>query len=88
VEAAMKTVLTVTEVNQDFSKAQRAVANGPVIITHRGEPSLVLMSYKAFQAKSEKTRNLLERLHLPGVEDIEFDPPQLSGPSVKPADFE
>jgi prevent-host-death family protein len=87
VEAAVKTVLTVTEVNQDFTKAQRAVANGPVIITHRGEPSLVLMSYKAFQAKAQTTPGILERLHVRGVEDIEFDPPLLSGSSLKPADF-
>jgi prevent-host-death family protein len=84
----MKTVLTVTEVNQDFTKAQRAVANGPVIITHRGEPSLVLMSYKTFQATTEKTQSLIERLYVSGVEDIEFDPQPLSGPSVKPADFD
>jgi prevent-host-death family protein len=84
----MKTVLTVTEVNQDFTKAQRAVASGPVVITHRGEPSLVLMSYKAFQATTEKTLSLIELLHVPGVEDIDFDPPTLTGSSLKPVDFD
>jgi prevent-host-death family protein len=47
-----KNMLTVTEVNQDFARAQRAVAKGPLIITNRGEPSLVLMTYKTYRRKS------------------------------------
>jgi prevent-host-death family protein len=83
----VKTVLTVSEVNQDFARAQRAVAKGPVIITYRGEPSLVLMTYKSFQAKTSTGPTLLERLHVDGVDDIKFEPPRLLDGSMKAADF-
>ncbi len=82
-----KTVLTVSEVNQDFTKAQRAVKDGPVVITHRGEPSLVLMTYKAYIAKTSQGPSLRERLHVPGVEDIAFDPQPLPDGMITPAKF-
>lgn len=83
-----KTVMTVTEVNQDFSRAQRAVGRGPVVITHRGEPAYVLMSYKTYVSKSgRQTDNLLERLHVDGLEDIDVDFPALGDGSLKPADL-
>jgi prevent-host-death family protein len=81
-----KSVMTVSDVNQDFSKAQRAVGNGPVVITHRGEPSLVLMSYKDYQ--SSKGKSLLDRLNVPEVEDIDVEFPRLNDTSVKPARFD
>jgi PHD/YefM family antitoxin component YafN of YafNO toxin-antitoxin module len=36
------------EVNHDVSKAKKAAQAGPVIITDRGKPSHVLMTYSEF----------------------------------------
>jgi prevent-host-death family protein len=83
-----KTIFTVSEVNQDFARAQRAVGSGHVIITHRGEPSLVLMSYKSYKARNRKAPSLMDRLHVAGVEDIDFDLAALPDGSVKPATFD
>jgi prevent-host-death family protein len=83
-----KNMLTVTEVNQDFARAQRAVAKGPLIITNRGEPSLVLMTYKAYRAQKQMEPSLLKRLHVPGAEDIEVDFPVLANGSTRPATFD
>jgi prevent-host-death family protein len=71
-------VLTVTQVNQNFSRARKAVENGPVIITDRGEPAMVLMSYETYQSrdKASSQQSLFERLHVPGVEDIELELPE------------
>ncbi len=82
-----KNMLTVTEVNQDFARAQRAVAKGPLIITNRGEPSLVLMTYKAYKARKQKQGSLLKRLQVPGVEDVQCDIPTLPDGSIRPASF-
>jgi len=80
------TKLTVTEVNQNFSRARNALRDGPVIITERGEPAFVLMTYDAFRQRQEGAPTLLERIDLPGTEDVDFDPPRL-GPSFRPADL-
>lgn len=79
--------LTVTEVNQNFSRARNALAEGPVIITERGEPAFVLMTYDAFKERQGGRASLLQRIDLPGTEDIDFDPPRL-GPGFRPADLD
>jgi prevent-host-death family protein len=79
--------LTVTEVNQNFSRARNALANGPVVITERGEPAFVLMTYEDYKQRQEGRPTLLERIDLPGTEAIDFDPPRL-GPGFRPADLD
>jgi prevent-host-death family protein len=71
--------ITAREFNQDVSAAKRAADKGPVIITNRGEPAYVLMSHKAYGKLSgaEPKKTLREMLAMPGVEDIEFDPPRI-----------
>jgi prevent-host-death family protein len=81
------TKLTVTEVNQNFSRARHALAEGPVIITERGEPAFVLMTYEAFRQRQEGRPTLLQRIDLPGTEDIDFEPPRL-GPGFRPAELD
>jgi prevent-host-death family protein len=41
--------MTSREANQDFSRAKREAKSGPVIITERGRPTNVLMSYAELQ---------------------------------------
>jgi phage-related baseplate assembly protein len=79
--------LTVSEVNQDFTRAQRAVAKGPLIITTHGEPSLVLMTYQAYLGRVRRKPGLVDRLHVHGVEDVDFHAPPLAG-TVTPAQFD
>jgi prevent-host-death family protein len=79
--------LTVTDVNQNFSRARRAVLDGPVIITERGEPALVLMTWESFRAREALRPTLLERLDVPGTEDIDFEPQRSAAP-FRPADLD
>ena len=65
------------EFTRDVSAAKKAAATGPVFITDRGEPAHVLLSIEEYRKLSHQEKNLLELLALPGVEDIEFDPPRL-----------
>ncbi|MBB4953253.1 prevent-host-death family protein [Agrobacterium vitis] len=68
--------LTSRELNQDVSRAKRAAETGPVIITDRGQPSHVLMTYDEFQRLSGRRRNLVDALSMPGLSTIEFDTPR------------
>lgn len=68
------TSLSSRELNHDVSRAKKAAQNGPVIITDRGKPSHVLMTYGEFERLTGKHRNLVDALSMPGLSDIDFDP--------------
>lgn len=70
------TTLSSRELNHDVSSAKRAAQNGPVIITDRGKPSHVLLTYEEFERLAGKRRSLVVALSMPGLSDIEFDPPR------------
>ncbi|TWF43443.1 type II toxin-antitoxin system Phd/YefM family antitoxin [Neorhizobium alkalisoli] len=70
------TSLTSRELNHDVSKAKKAAEDGPVVITDRGRPSHVLMTYEQFERLTGKRRNLIEALSMPGLSGIDFDPPR------------
>ena len=71
------TTMTSREFNQDTGRAKREAETVPVIITDRGQPSHVLMSYAAFQRLSGTGKSLWDALacDIPGIEDIELDIP-------------
>lgn len=71
------TTLSSRELNQDIGRAKRAALEGPVFITDRGTPAHVLLSYEEYQRLTGDRRTLLEALSMPGMEDIDFDPPKL-----------
>jgi len=67
-------ILSSRELNHDVSSAKKAAQNGPVIITDRGRPSHVLMTYDEFKRLTGKCRNLADTLSMPGLSEIEFSP--------------
>jgi prevent-host-death family protein len=69
------------EFNQDVSRAKRGADEGPVVITDRGEPAYVLLSYQRYRALLGPRASLRDSLMQSGGDEIEFDPPQL-GPSI------
>ena len=48
------TTLSSRELNHDVSSAKKAAQKGPVVITDRGRPSHVLMTYDEFQRLTGK----------------------------------
>jgi len=70
------TTLSSRELNHDVSSAKKAAQKGPVVITDRGKPSHVLMTYAEFQRLTGRRRSLVEALAMPGLSDIDFDPPR------------
>jgi prevent-host-death family protein len=80
-------LLSITQVNQNFSRARKAIADGPVVITDRGEPAMVLMSYADYKARMVDKRTLLERIDVPGTEGINLEIPSRTSGGFEPADF-
>ncbi|MCO6188280.1 type II toxin-antitoxin system prevent-host-death family antitoxin [Rhizobium sp. L1K21] len=68
------TTLTSRNLNQDVSKAKKAAQNGPVVITDRGKPAHVLMTYADFERMSGKNRTLIEALSMRGLSEIDLSP--------------
>lgn len=71
------TTLSSRELNQDIGRAKREAKQGPVFITDRGKPAHVLLSIEDYRRLTGKRRTLGEALAMPGVADIDFDPPRL-----------
>jgi len=80
------TTLSSREFNQDTSRAKKAASEGPVFITDRGKPAHVLLSIEEYQRLTGGHRKIADALAMPGLADIEFDPPRLNI-GIRPADF-
>lgn len=68
--------LTSRELNHDVGRAKKAAEAGPVVITDRGRPSHVLMTYGEFERLTGKRHNLVDALSMPSLSSIDFDPPR------------
>ena len=79
--------MTSREFNQDTSAAKRAALQQPVVITDRGTPAHVLLSYEAY-AKLISQQNIIDALACPAAAEIDFDPPKLQSNIFRPAEFE
>ena len=78
----MTTIFSSRELNQDLGRAKKAALDGPVVITDRGKPAHVLLSYADYQRLTDKPRTLLQALDMdmPGIGstgNTAFDPPTL-----------
>jgi len=70
------TTLSSREFNQDTSRAKKAAAEGPVFITDRGRPAHVLISIAEYRRLTGGRRSIVEALSMPGLGDVEFEPPR------------
>jgi prevent-host-death family protein len=81
------TTLSSREFNQDTSRAKKAAQSGPVIITDRGRPSHVLLTIEEYQRVTHSHVGIVELLGMPGIADIDFEPPRLNTDLHRPADL-
>jgi prevent-host-death family protein len=66
------TTVPARDFNRDVSAAKRAAADGPVIITDRGEPSHVLLTIEDYRRLTAADRSIIDWLSMD--EDVEFEP--------------
>lgn len=81
------TTLSSREFNQDASRAKQASKRGPVFITDRGRPAHVLLTIEEYQKITDKRESIVDLLAMPEGDEIEFEPPRLSGSLHRLADF-
>ena len=81
------TTFSSREFNQDTGRAKTAARRGPVIITDRGEPSHVLLTFQDYRKLTETEANIADLLAHPQSAEMVFDPPRLGGDWLRPADL-
>ncbi len=70
------TTMTSREFNQDSGRAKKAAYSGPVIITDRGRPEHVLLSYEEFRKLSGSKPSIIELLSMPEGADLDIEFPR------------
>lgn len=73
------------EFNQDIGSAKRKSVLDPVMITDRGKPTHVLLSYTAYQNMLAAQPTVIDLLSL--EHEMDFEPSKVSITS-KPVDFD
>ncbi len=63
---------TSREFNQDTARAKREAANGPVFITDRGQPSLVLLSHTQYEKLMKPEQSIRKLFADPDAADIDL----------------
>lgn len=72
--------------NQDTGSAKKMALVGPVVITHKGEPSHVLLSYAHFKKLVNRPQRLSDMLSMGDADLGDFQPQALRG-SVASVEF-
>ena len=67
------TTLSSRQFNQDSSRAKKAAADGPVIITDRGQPAHVLLTFEAYKKITRVNSKIADLLAMPGLDQMELD---------------
>lgn len=69
------TTLSSRELNHDIGRAKKAALTGPVVITDRGRPAHVLLSFDEYRRLTQQHRTIADALAMPGIDEIDFSPP-------------
>lgn len=77
--------ISARDLNQDVSAAKRAAKDGPVVITDRGDPAFVLMTYADYR-RIVGGPSIRETLRMKEDVDIEFEP-VISRDLARPAEL-
>ena len=70
------TTLSSRDFNQQVNRAKKAAKHGPVVITDRGKPAHVLLSFVDYQRLTDGRPKIADLLAMPGIETVELDLPR------------
>ena len=80
------TTLSSREFQQNANRAQKAARRGPVVITNRGRPVQVLLSYDDYVRMAGEGRSLVDSLAMSGLSGIRLTFPRRPA-AARPADL-
>lgn len=83
----MPVTFTSRDFNRDPGGIKRAALSGPVFITDRNKPSLVVLAIKDYERLTGRGASLFDLLTPGGDQDFDFEPPK-AGITARPADFD
>lgn len=83
----MTTTVTSKELNQQSSIVQRRAQHEHVIVTNRGKPDLVILSYAEYQ-RITGGKSILDALFSPEVADIDITFPREPMIVARPVTFD
>lgn len=63
--------------NQSINQAKKAALIQPVVVTDRGQPAHVLLSYAQYQQLIKQPQGVMEALAMQEASDLEFEPVKL-----------
>lgn len=76
------------EFNRDSGKAKRAATDGPVVVTERGEPSHVLLTWADYLAAIGAGSSIGDLLGDPASADVDLPLPDRTPSTRQPVDLE
>lgn len=82
----MSATFTSREFNRDPGGIKRAALSGPVFITDRNKPSLVVLAIKDYERLAGCGASLLDLLMPGDDQDFDFEPPK-AAPGARAAEF-
>ena len=80
------TTFSSRQFNQDAGKAKKAAKAGPVIITDRGRPAHVLLTFVEYKRITGGRTKIADLLAMPGIEDLDLEIPVMTD-LAQPADL-
>ena len=80
------TTFSSRQFNQDAGKAKKAAKAGPVIITDRGRPAHVLLTFDEYKRITGGRTKIADLLAMPGIEDLDLEIPVMTD-LAQPADL-
>jgi prevent-host-death family protein len=83
----MPITFTSRDFNRDPGSIKRAAQSGPVFITDRNKPSLVVLAIKDYERLAGRGTSLLDVLTPEDDHDFEFDPPK-ARVAARPVDLD
>ena len=82
------TTISSRDFDQNVGGAKKAAERGLVVITDRGRPAHVLLSYVDYQKLLGQGPSLGEALAMPGRKEIDLQPPRLAGHLARSVDVD
>ena len=66
-------IMSARDFNQDLGAAKRSATSEPVIITDRGQPSHVLMSFEEYRRLTADQKNIVDWLSVDDEVDLDTE---------------
>ena len=81
------TTLSFKEFDQDPKRARMEAVHGPVFISEHGQHAFDLLTIEEYRRIGGRGESLVDLQAMPGIAEVDFEPPRIGEELVRPADF-